>query len=168
MKTLYIIRHAKSSWKDSTKTDFDRPLNKRGKADAPEMGKKLNAKQIKPQAILSSPAKRAISTAKKIAKEINFPEEQIIKRKEIYEADASALLQVITQLDNNIDLAFLVGHNPGLTNFINQFSDLKIENLVTCGIAGLTFNCSSWSDLSSIEGTHIFYDFPKNRPMEVV
>ena len=106
MKKLYIIRHAKSSWKDLMLSDFERPLNKRGNSDAPLMGKVLKKRGIFPHAILSSPANRAKTTAEIIAKEISF-HQPIIYNKNIYEASALTLEGVLTSLDDNYETVFI-------------------------------------------------------------
>src|SRR5689334_22986953 len=111
MKTLFLVRHAKSSWAHLSLNDFDRPLNARGKKDAPFMGEILYNQHILPDLLLSSPAKRAFSTAKKIAKAIGYKKKEINTDKDIYDADEDTLLKVIHRQDQKYDSIMLVGHN---------------------------------------------------------
>lgn len=165
MKTLYIIRHAKSSWDNPGQDDIDRPLNERGKKDAPRMGKRLKEREIYPQVILSSHAKRAMSTAKRIAKAIHHSKEDIVVDKHLYHASEDGLLKVLQGLKNEVSVVFLVGHNPGLTDFINSLrvDDDLLDNLPTCGIVGFKFSIDSWKELKWESGTVLFYDYPKSK-----
>lgn len=164
MKTLFVVRHAKSSWKEASLNDFDRPLNKRGKHDAPEMGKRLKRAQVKPDLIISSPAKRALDTAEIIAKEVGYPEGSIRKIDTIYEASLSDLIALIHALDDRYDTILLVGHNPGLTYLLNHLSGEHVQNLPTCGIYGLSFEVDSWKKIVRHSGRVVFADSPK-RPL---
>ena len=164
MKKLYIIRHAKSSWKDLMLSDFERPLNKRGNSDAPLMGKVLKKRGIFPHAILSSPANRAKTTAEIIAKEINF-HQPIIYNKNIYEASALTLESVLTSLDDNYEIVFIFGHNPGLNMLVERFVKFD-ENIPTCGVVELEFDCKKWSEISSDNADLISFDFPKKHKIE--
>src|SRR6478609_7935961 len=136
MKTVYLVRHAKSSWEEEGLSDFDRPLNSRGRRDAPRIGKRLKEKQILPDVILSSPANRAISTCRAIALTLQYSEEKIISVKELYHADEDDILAVIKTVDDKFDTLMLFGHNPGLTDFANSLSDKDnlIRNIPTSGI----------------------------------
>ena len=162
MKTLYLIRHAKSSWKHPGLTDFERPLNSRGKKDAPFMGKVLKKRNIKPDVIISSPAKRAIKTAKLISKEIEFPKSNIVIEKSIYEGSVFQIFNVIRSIDNSNNIVFLIGHNPDFTSLANYLSNYPINNLPTCGIFCVEFNTASWKEVTEGIGVFKFYDFPKN------
>ena len=159
MKKLYIIRHAKSSWKDFTLDDFDRPLNKRGKLNAPYMGKKLKQKNIFPDMIISSPALRAKLTAKSIAKEISFTKKMVFKE-DIYEASVGTLKQIITQLNDTNNTVFLFGHNPSLNMLAQSYVDFD-ENIPTCGIVEVEFNCTKWKDINYKNANFISFDYPK-------
>ncbi|MCK5110576.1 MAG: histidine phosphatase family protein [Arcobacteraceae bacterium] len=167
MKTLYIIRHAKSSWKDLTLNDFDRPLNKRGKLNAPLMGDILKDKNIVPNMIISSPAKRAKTTAKIIADKINFSK-SIIFDKNIYEASIHNLHRIITKVDDENNILFLFGHNPSLNMLVESFVDFD-ENIPTCGVVEIEFNCDKWMDISQKNAKLISFDYPKrhNTKMEM-
>ena len=164
MKKLTLIRHAKSSWKDPFLSDFDRPLNKRGKHDAPEMGKRLATEEFHPDMILSSSAKRAKKTAKIIAQEIGFSESKIKTKKSAYLADDDELVDLLKKLDDNFEHVTLVGHNPGLTDLANWIAKANIENIPTCGIAFIHLNVDSWSKIAKGCGELVKFDYPKKIP----
>lgn len=160
-RRLYLIRHAKSSWKDTKLSDFDRPLNKRGKHDAPFMGTRLRKYHVVPDLIITSPAKRAIKTAKLLAEEIHYPKKEIAEKKHIYAADVQDLLEIIKKLDNQKKQVFLIGHNPGLTLLAEKLSGLPVQNIPTCGIFCVEFQEENWADINDGMGALIFLDFPK-------
>lgn len=161
MKRLYLIRHAKSSWADPTLKDFDRPLNKRGKRDAPFMGEKLAERKIRPDFILSSSAKRAEKTARTIAKAIAYPPKKIFFTEAIYLADESELYRIVRSCDDKVTTLFLVGHNFGITDFAVSLSGEQIGNIPTCGIAALEFDLDSWQQVGANSGRLLFFDWPK-------
>jgi phosphohistidine phosphatase len=165
MKTLYIVRHAKSSWANPSQDDFERPLNDRGKNDAPRMGKRLKEKEVHPDLIVSSSAKRAYSTAKRIAKVLNYPKEKIKALKSLYHADEESMLAVIQDIKDKHNVVMLFGHNPGLTEFVNSFQniELDIDNIPTCGVIAFQLNIDSWKDASWGKGKMLFFDYPKNQ-----
>ena len=166
MKTVYLIRHAKSSWEDESLSDFDRPLNDRGKIDAPRMGRRLKEKEVTPDLFVSSPAKRALSTAKRIADAIGYKKENIKSERSLYHADDEEILNVIRSMNDNNDCIFVFGHNPGLTEFVNNMNhDHKqfIDNIPTCGIAAFQFPINSWRQIDFGKGDLILYDFPKSK-----
>ena len=159
MKKLYLIRHAKSSWKDPNLDDFDRPLSKRGESNAPFMGKVLKDKKAKPDIILSSPALRAKTTAEIIAKGVNYAKEILFVEK-IYEADENALHSIVAQLSDKNDVAFLFGHNPGLNELAKKCVGFE-ENIPTCGVLELAFDCDSWSQADAAHVKLVSFDYPK-------
>ncbi|MEJ2114621.1 MAG: histidine phosphatase family protein [Gammaproteobacteria bacterium] len=160
-RILTLVRHAKSSWKGDGLSDFDRPLNDRGLKNAPQMGRRLANSNYKVEQIISSPAVRAITTATIIASEIGFGEQQIVKNAEIYEASLSALINLVTSLDDNFSRVMLVGHNPGLTVLFNFLSNAKIDNMPTCSIAQIQFDVDSWNSITEHSGELIEFDYPK-------
>lgn len=167
MKTLYLIRHAKSSWKDPELRDFERPLNKRGKRDAPDMGQRLKDSKIKADIIISSPAKRAFKTAKIIAKEIKYPVKKIVKKDSVYLADVPTLVKVIHKISDKQHQAMLFGHNPGLTMLANFLvNGQQLENIPTCGIFCVEFEIDSWKEVEQGIGKLLFFDYPK-KPLTV-
>lgn len=162
MKRLTLIRHAKSSWKNADLPDFERPLNKRGERDAPMMGRRLAARQVQPDLIVSSPARRAISTAMTIAEEIGFPVDDIVTEQAIYEADVPDLLGVIRALDDAHDEVMLFGHNPGLADLSVYLTAEHLEKLPTCAVMSIDFNIDAWDDVAEGSGARAFFDYPKN------
>ncbi|CAN5577424.1 histidine phosphatase family protein [soil metagenome] len=162
MKTLYLLRHAKSSWEEVHLKDFDRPLNKRGRNDAPLMGKVLADKNIKPQLIISSPAVRALTTAIIVAKELQYPQDNIIREKRAYLAHPHELLNIIQKTPQDINELMLVSHNEGITELANLLSPNQIENIPTAGIVSLSFNCASWLEINKKNAKLNLFDFPKN------
>jgi len=162
MKRLLLIRHAKSSWDDPDVADIDRPLNNRGKRDAPVMGERLkNTHNAKPDLILSSPAKRALRTAKIIAKEIEYPAEKVVIKNSLYGAGVDAMLNVIQYLDDSIHEVMVFGHNPDLTSLANYLSDHQTDNIPTCGVFCVDFDIKLWKDVKSGKGIFRFFDYPK-------
>lgn len=160
MKTIYLVRHAKSSWKDPSLADFDRPLNKRGKNDLVIMGELMNQKKIKLELILSSPAKRAKKTAIGIIKKLGFKENKIVFKDDIYEASDRILLNIIKKTDERIKSVMLFGHNPGLTQLNNLISNHYIDNIPTCGIVALTSE-KDWKNAGNSSFNFLFFEFPK-------
>ena len=162
MMRITLVRHAKSSWKESGLRDFDRPLNSRGKKNALMMGIRLREADIVPDVIVSSPAKRAITTAKLIAKEIGFNKRDIVLIPEIYEANVDTLLAVIQSFEEGWEDVMLVGHNPGLTELAEVLSGNVFDNLVTCAVCGLDFLTNNWAAIGTLKGEIYYYDYPKS------
>ena len=161
MKTIYLVRHAKSSWKYPDLDDFERPLNKRGRKNAPFMGTILKKLKVRPDLILSSPANRAAMTARIIADKIGYPLEKICFSESIYEFSANALIDVIKDLDDAVNKAMLIGHNPALTELANYIGDQPISNIPTCGIFCADLDIASWAKISDHCGKLKFFEFPK-------
>lgn len=159
MKTLYLIRHAKSSWKDSSLDDFDRPLNKRGMNDAPLIGKYLHSQKIEADVIISSPAKRTELTARIIANKIKFGRE-IIFEPTIYEASYFDLLKIIHSIENCVNQLILVGHNPSLNELANFLIEVRIENIPTAGVVAISFDIE-WKEIIEKSGRLLFFVYPK-------
>lgn len=162
MKSLLLNRHAKSSWDNPQFTDFERPLNSRGKADSPVMAKRLVEKQQPIDLIISSPAVRALTTAQVFAETLNIPSEQIRTFESIYLASAHSLLRVVNQIEDQFDNIILFGHNPGITDFANYLAEANIGNMPTCGIVKINFDTTQWSHISAGTGSLQFFDYPKN------
>lgn len=162
MKTLYILRHAKSSWDFEELSDHDRPLNKRGRNDAQLMGRELAGRGVNPALIVSSSAVRAISTAALISRAISYNPDSIEVINEIYGADKKGLLKIAKSLPDDRDTVMLVGHNEPISEFANMLSPEDIASLPTTGVVALQFNCDTWQEISKENATFLFYDFPKN------
>jgi phosphohistidine phosphatase len=161
-KQLLVIRHAKAEEADFKKPDFKRALSHRGEKNAQEMAKRLKRKDLYPQILYSSPALRAISTARFFADELGIAQSEIIQDQEIYEALTDTLLHCINQLDDQADFVALFGHNPAITDLVNKFCGADIYNIPTCGIALMQFPFDSWNMLSVGTGELMLYDYPKN------
>lgn len=161
-KTLLLIRHAKSDWGNLMLSDFERPLNHRGEINAPEMAKRLVKRELFPQQLISSPALRAITTAKYFAKELHINVEVIIQEKDIYNALTDTLLEVVNNLDESSNFTALFGHNPGITGLVNYLTNQEIFQMPTCGMALIKFPFDQWKMLSFGTGELVFFDFPKN------
>lgn len=162
MKTLYLLRHAKSSWEFEELSDHDRPLNNRGRHDAPLMGRELASHEITLDLIISSSAVRALTTALLVAKELEYDTDQITINEAIYGARKEELLTIIRQTPDNIDNLMLVGHNPEITELANFLSPEHITDMPTAAVVGIRFNCVSWSEINKENTTLALYDFPKN------
>lgn len=160
MKTLFIIRHAKSSWDNDQLSDYDRPLNKRGLRDAPFMATLLRDQGIKPELILASPSMRTSQTTEFFAQIMGIDSDLIKYDPLIYESDTHTLLNIINQIENSKSVVFLVGHNPSLSNLASLLTGTAII-LPTCGIASITFPVDSWSCISSNLGSLSNFDYPK-------
>lgn len=142
-------------------SDFERPLNERGEEDAPMMGKRLKEKNIYPDIIIASAAKRTRQTAKRIAKAVGYEKEKIDLQERIYHCESEMYNNVISEIDTKVHTAFVIGHNPGITNFINSLSDLfVIDNMPTCGIVGARFD-GEWSNFSHCRKELFLFDYPK-------
>ena len=161
MKSLIIIRHAKSSWDFSTLNDFDRPLNERGHKDAPMMAKRLLDKQITIDAFISSTAKRAFTTAAYFAEAYDVKEKNIIKIPELYHAAPVVFYDVIKTVDDSLNCIALFSHNPGITDFVNQLTNTKIDDMPTCAVFAVNIKIESWKKFADAEKDFWFFDYPK-------
>ncbi len=160
MKTLYLVRHAKSYWGDQSIPDFDRPLNKRGKHDAPFMGEVLRDKNVSPELIICSPAKRTKKTAIEIASKLGYPEGNILYNDSLYEASTNTILGILKNTNDKISSLMIFGHNPGLTLLNNHISNNYIDNIPTCGIVALQFD-KKWSDIGKNTCNQLYFEYPK-------
>lgn len=161
MKTLYMVRHAKSSWDDMSLADHDRPLNDRGKKNAPDMGKRLKKRGVFPDKLISSSARRARSTAKRIAKEIGYHKNDIVLTRELYDAGVNDITTFVKSQSDDIDSLMIFGHNPTFTDCVNQFCGENFYNIPTCGIVAMNFDTDTWKDVDSGSANLVFYDYPK-------
>src|ERR1700737_1894767 len=160
METLFLIRHAKSSWGDMALADKDRPLDDRGKRDAPKMGKRLATRGVKPDLILSSLAMRALATAEIIAKKLDYKLKDIVVDDRLYAGGADDLLNVIHELGDKLERVMLFGHNPEFTELAHRLSS-EITHMPTCAIAEFTFNAKSWSNIGKAKVAKVALDYPK-------
>ena len=161
-KILFLVRHAKSSWKDPSLSDHDRPLNQRGKQNAPLMASRLRKRGILPKIILSSTAQRAAATAQIFAQEIGLLENQINYQRQLYHASVQDLITIIQDISDRFDSVMLCGHNPGLTELAYYEWNLPVHNHPTCGVLELQFKAESWNEIA-VEKIHsVKFDYPKN------
>ena len=160
---LLICRHAKSSWHDANLNDFDRPLNKRGERDAPEMGRRLARQGVRPDLIMTSPAARALATALHYARSLGIPPAQVRRNMAQYAASVSELIRLIRTVDSGVATLMLVGHNPESTALANELGGLHIGNIPTSGIVALAFPRCAWAELTAGSGVLLFFDYPKKQ-----
>lgn len=161
MKTLTLLRHAKSSWNTSGLADHERPLNARGERDAPEMARRIHAAAIRPSLILSSPAVRAWTTAKIVAAEIAYPLEFLQRDENLYGAGLDTLIDIVDAQENGFNNILIVGHNPGLSYFANYLCPDLTANLPTCGVVSVSIESDTWDLRNANPVTLDLYDYPK-------
>lgn len=161
MKTIFLIRHAKSSWADPGMDDFDRPLNERGLADAPEMAKRLRKSKHPIDLILSSPAKRAYKTAKIFAEAFGIHKKEIQLADQLYLASAETIRQVLADISPAVDHIALFAHNPGITDFANRLTNAHIDNMPTCAVFAAAADVEDWSAIAGHNWNFLFFDAPK-------
>ncbi|MFK7798237.1 MAG: histidine phosphatase family protein [Aureispira sp.] len=161
MKQLYLIRHAKSSWKDSSLRDIDRPLNKRGKRDAPFMAAKMVAKGMQIDAIYSSPSKRTQTTAHVFAGALEYPFEDIQWDAAVYEATATTLMRLIQTWPDNWHTVALFAHNFACTDFANYYAHPKVDNVPTTGVVHIRFESKHWAQINANNGKVLDFEYPR-------
>ena len=161
MKTIYLVRHAKSGWDNHDLADFDRPLNDRGLKSAPFMAYQLKKKEIKPVLVISSPANRAFTTAEIFCEILEYPRDQIVPRIEIYEGGTTHLLNIVQQIPDNYTTVMLFGHNPTITDFVNLLAGNHIDSMSTCSIVSVDMKIKSWEKAAADTGKIVFHEYPK-------
>ncbi|HZG24429.1 MAG TPA: histidine phosphatase family protein [Chitinophagaceae bacterium] len=161
MKYLLIVRHAKSSWDNINLDDFDRPLNDRGKRDAPEMAKRLAKEKVVIESFLSSPAKRAKKTAQVFVHELGGHKDDIIYIDELYNAPAAVFYKVTRSIDPQVNSVAIFAHNPGVTDFVNGLTSVQIDNMPTCGVFAVKIHSDHWEDIESAPREFWFFNYPK-------
>lgn len=161
MKTLLLIRHAKSGWENPELSDFDRPLSVRGLTDAPIMADRINKLLGKPDKIYSSSATRAKTTALFFADSFRIDADVIVFDKLFYDNYAKSVKKTISLLDNSINTVAFIGHNPDITSLATYFSGEYFENIPTCGVVCIDFDTDNWDRLLEMNGVIRFYEYPK-------
>jgi phosphohistidine phosphatase len=164
MKELILVRHAKSSWDNPDWTDFNRPLNKRGLADAPFMANLATKWEFKPQMIISSTANRALTTSKIFAEAFGLPSESFIEDYNIYEKGPKYIISKLRSLDNSLSKVMLFGHNPDMTSLASYFTGQYFDNVPTCGMVHIKFDFDDWDNIETTNGELVRYEFPKKYP----
>ncbi|MEO6537113.1 MAG: histidine phosphatase family protein [Ferruginibacter sp.] len=162
MKTILVIRHAKSSWANMDEADFERNLNERGKKDAPEMAERLRSKKIAIDAFISSPAKRAKKTCEAFCDVYKQEKGKIIFIDKLYHAAVPSFYEVIEKIDGIYKNVALFSHNPGITDFVNSLCEgVKIDNMPTCAVFSVEADTKNWKEFGSAKKKFLFFDYPK-------
>ncbi len=162
MKTLLLIRHAKSSWDDAGMTDFDRPLNARGLRDADAMALRLYERVPIIDAFISSPALRAKTTAEKFMATFHAPKERLLTQQGFYLAPPAFFTSFISTADDRLNSIALFAHNPGITDYANTLTTaIRTDNMPTCAIFAVSAEIDSWKDFATAAKAFLFYDYPK-------
>ncbi len=164
-RKLIIVRHAKSAWSDADLSDFDRPLNKRGEADAPFMAQRYCETEERPHKIVSSSALRCKTTAGYYADALGIPSSEIELKPEIYEAPLSRLIEVVNGLDDAWQTVLLFGHNPGMSYLIDYLSGEMVQ-MPTNGVACIELDIEQWKHAGNGCGTLVYNDYPKRHQIE--
>lgn len=162
MKTLLLVRHAKSSWDHPGLSDFDRPLNEKGKKDAPLMAKRVKEKGIELDHLISSPAKRARKTAKYFAEEFGFKKDDIKLVEGLYGATQTEFFHAIKDINDKYNNVALFSHNPGLTDFVSSLTNVRVDDMPTCSVFALQIETGNWKDFVNAEKNFLFFDYPAN------
>ncbi|MCE2495091.1 MAG: histidine phosphatase family protein [Flavobacteriales bacterium] len=162
MKKLFVVRHAKSSWKMAEVADVDRPLKGRGVRDAYNTAEWLAEQGDMPEVLISSPATRALHTALIFAQRMNIPFSDIIIKESIYGADTKHLRQIVASINNEYSSVMIFGHNPTITHFVNHCIEHHIDHVPTTGVACLKFDVTSWAQIDQ-NADLMFFDYPKKR-----
>lgn len=160
MKELLVIRHAKSSWQNAGEDDFDRPLNDRGKKDAPFMADEILKREVPIDLLVTSDANRAATTCGYFAKV--YPGAQVIREPILYQASAKLFYEVVQALDDQFQCAALFSHNTGLTDFVNKLTKIRVDIVPTCGIFAIKADIEHWADFKGSKKAFWFFDYPKN------
>ena len=163
MKTLYLVRHAKSDWADEDLSDIDRPLNKRGYRDAHFMSNLMREKKLILDLIITSPAIRAISTALIFCRNLDVNYSNVLINPNLYGTDVQQYKDVIAKIDNQHNSVMIFGHNAIISELANSLAKPFSENIATCGIVGVRplENCDEWKYFNENARKLLFYDFPK-------
>jgi phosphohistidine phosphatase len=161
LKTLILVRHAKSDWGDPSLDDFDRPLNDRGKRDAPMMAHRLVDKKIRIDAFISSPAKRAKKTATIFAEAYKKDKDDLNLVDQLYGAGEQVFSSVVAKAKDKHDCIAVFSHNPGITDFANQLTETRVDNIPTCGVFAVKADCAEWKDFAKTKKEFWFFDYPK-------
>ena len=164
MKTVYIVRHAKSSWKYPNVKDEDRPLKERGIKDAYLMAENLSKKIAKPDVFITSSANRALHTAVIFSNTFKYPLANLQINKSLYSFSDGYLIKTIKALDDSFDSAIIFSHDHGISTFVNKFGNKKIKHVSTTGVIGIEFDIQHWKNLNpdKSNGKTVLIDFPKN------
>jgi phosphohistidine phosphatase len=160
---LSLVRHAKSDLALPEQQDWDRPLNKRGQRDAPEMARRLRSRNLKPDLILTSPAVRALTTASIMARELKVSADRVAQDERLYLAEPKQIVEVVRELGGDARHVMVFGHNPGITDCANRLSsDDQIDNMPTCAVFTACYSIGNWSQLDWGSALESEFDYPRN------
>jgi phosphohistidine phosphatase len=161
MKSILFIRHAKSSWEAAGMRDFDRPLNERGHRDAPMMAERLLEKKVAIELFVSSPAVRALTTAKYFHEAYGAKKSKLLEVPALYHASVETFYEVIAGLEDDYKQVAIFSHNPGITYAVNSFGVARVDDMPTCGVFGIHADTSHWKDFQQAEKSFWLFDYPK-------
>lgn len=161
MKTILMVRHAKSGW-DKPLPDFDRKLTERGKTDAKNMAIRLVKKNIDIDLFISSPALRAQKTARIFMKESAAQKDKLKIIPALYEPSVKSFYEAIESVDDEVNCIALFSHNPGITQFVNSLDGHPVYDMPTCAVYAFKIKSAHWNELQITEKEFLFFDFPKN------
>lgn len=163
-RTLVMIRHAKSSWANPLQSDFERPLNERGKREAPEMGQKLKQAGIAPDLVICSTARRTRQTAKRICAELDYDMAMVRWEEKLYHCIPSVFEELLYEVDEKVKTVFIIAHNPGITEFVNQLSaHFSIDNMPTCGVVCAHLDAVEWNLFPSADKDVFLFEYPEKK-----
>lgn len=160
MKTVYLVRHGKATSRDIEMPDFERTLIERGINDSHEVAERLRKQGVKPSLIISSPAARAIQTARIFAEHFKYPKKMIRTRKALYDQTENTLMDIIQSIDDEHKTVMLVGHDPSFSYFAGYLAKNFNKNLPTCGVIGIDCKIQSWSEIDAVLGKKNIFDYP--------
>lgn len=168
MKTIALIRHAKSSWKDATLSDLDRPLNRRGRVDAPVMGRRLQEQPVSLKRVFASPAVRATETAEWLMPNLGLGPASLEVVPALYTFNYEDILAWLRSLDSAADHFAVICHNPAMTDLVNFMTLSQIDKIPTCGVVLLRLRINNWCDLGAGMAELAYLDFPKSVTGKVI
>ena len=166
MKEMILVRHAKSSWSDPSLTDRERPLNKRGRRDAPVMAERLAETEAGVERLVTNPAKRARLTAEAFIETMRLEQDEVAIDEQLYMADEQDWMEVVGSQPDYLSAVAFVSHNPGLTGFLNLYLDDPLDNVPTCGVARLRFEVGGWDEIEEAMPVQVLYSIPKREGWE--
>ena len=158
MKTIYLVRHGKSTWLDKSKAnDMDRPLKAKGVLQVDAAAKKLEKKNIYPDLIYSSIALRSVHTALIFSRNLSYPESRVKLLPQLYGSDVESIMRVIELTKPEYNSIMVCGHDPSLTNLINLKTEQSIEKIPTASVVALGFECEQWKAIRELKGNQLFF-----------
>lgn len=169
MKSIYLLRHAKSSWSNNLLSDKERPLNARGLHDAPAMGRRFHERGETLDRVLASPAERAQATARLFCEACGYSPAEVVVEPDLYFSGSESIEDLILAQDDQLRSLMLVFHNPDITQFVNSIDyDVRIDNVPTCGLIRMVSDIAQWRDWTPDNSEFDYFDFPKNETGEVI